>query len=93
MRLYWDCMSYAIARGSRVFDFGRSTVDSGTHRFKLQWGGQTRPLHWVYPLEQAELASGSPGGSFREQAQQIWSKLPLGLANRLGPLISPGLPW
>ena len=93
MRLYRDCLTHAIAHGSKVFDFGRSTIDSGTHRFKLQWGGRTRPLHWVYPLEQAELAPGPPGGGFKEQAQRVWSKLPLGVANRLGPLISPGLPW
>ena len=92
MRLYWECLQHAIERGSRVFDFGRSTVDAGTHRFKLQWGGQSRPLYWVYPLEHAEVATGREGG-LREAAQRTWSRLPLGIANRLGPLISPGLPW
>ena len=38
MRLYWELLSQAIARGCKSFDFGRSTVDSGTYRFKQQWG-------------------------------------------------------
>ena len=92
MRLYWECLRLAIERGSRVFDFGRSTVDAGTHRFKLQWGGKSRPLYWVYPLEPVGAAD-RPEGGLREAAQRTWSRLPLGIANRLGPLISPGLPW
>ena len=92
MRLYWECMQHAIERGSRVFDFGRSTVDAGTHRFKLQWGGQSRPLYWAYPLESTVSVPG-PEGGLRDRAQRTWSRLPLGIANRLGPLISPGLPW
>jgi len=91
MRLYWECLAHAIGRGSRVFDFGRSTLDSGTYRFKLQWGGRPRTLHWVYPL----AASAPPAGHGRlaEVARRVWSRLPLPIANRLGPWISPGLPW
>lgn len=92
MRLYWECLLYAISRGSRVFDFGRSTVDSGTYQFKLQWGGRPRQLHWVYPLAAGEP---EPAGSGRmmQRARSLWSRLPLPVANALGPLVSPGLPW
>jgi serine/alanine adding enzyme len=93
MRLYWECLKFAIGRGSKVFDFGRSSVDAGTHRFKMQWGGETRPLYWVYPLETPAGDQLPASSGMREAAQAIWSKLPLGLANRLGPMISPGLPW
>ena len=92
MRLYWECMTHAIERGSRCFDFGRSTVDAGTYRFKLQWGGQPRPLYWVYPLEPAGPAAGGHGRLI-SRAQAAWSQLPRPVANTLGPLISPGLPW
>ncbi len=92
MRLYWECLVQAIARGSRVFDFGRCTVDSGTHRFKLQWGGQSRQLHWSYPLASIETPRLGQGW-WIERARELWSRLPLPIANRLGPLISPGLPW
>lgn len=92
MRLYWECLVHGIGRGSRVFDFGRSTVDSGTYRFKLQWGGQPRPLYWGYPLA-ADQAPQSGQGWLLNRARSLWTRLPLPIANRLGPLISPGLPW
>jgi FemAB-related protein (PEP-CTERM system-associated) len=92
MRLYWECLVHAIDRGSRVFDFGRSTVDAGTYRFKLQWGGRPRPLYWVYPLD-PRAARGSGHGKWVARAQATWSRLPLPVANRIGPWISPGLPW
>ena len=40
----------SIERGSRWFDFGRSTPGSGTYDFKLRWGGKVRQLYWVYPV-------------------------------------------
>lgn len=92
MRLYWECLVYAIGRGSRVFDFGRSTINSGTHQFKLQWGGCSRQLYWCYPLAASGPAP-SDQGRFVARARALWSRLPLPIANRLGPLISPGLPW
>lgn len=92
MRLYWECLTHAIERGARVFDFGRSTVDAGTYRFKLQWGAVPRPLYWIYPLEPADLPAGGRN-RLAERAQAAWSRLPRPVANALGPLISPGLPW
>src|SRR5207247_15197 len=47
MLLYWSFMEQMIARGMRVFDFGRCTAGSGTHRFKQQWGGADVPLPWL----------------------------------------------
>lgn len=92
MRLYWECLAQAIARGSRVFDFGRSTVDAGTYRFKVQWGGVPRPLYWIYPLETTAAPAAARKGLIG-RAQAGWSRLPLSVANALGPMISPGLPW
>lgn len=92
MRLYWECLVHAIGRGSRVFDFGRSTVDAGTYRFKLQWGSQPRQLYWIYPLAAAD-APAAGQGRLLARAQAAWSRLPLPVANALGPWISPGLPW
>lgn len=93
MRLYWECLKLAILRGSRWFDFGRCSVGSGTHDFKLQWGGTTRQLHWIYPLQdRANMQSGSPG-ILRRHGATLWKKLPLPVATALGSRISPGLPW
>ena len=37
MLLYWNLLERAVERGQSLFDFGRSTPDSGTYQFKKQW--------------------------------------------------------
>jgi serine/alanine adding enzyme len=96
MKLYWELLSQAIGRGCKSFDFGRSTVDSGTYKFKLQWGAQPVPLHW-YRWERHGGAHATSSGEERGRALQlataIWQRLPLPVANALGPLVSGALPW
>lgn len=96
MKLYWELLSYAISRGCKSFDFGRSTIDSGTYRFKLQWGAEPTPLYW-YRWERHGRTQDTAGGEERGKAMQlataIWQRLPLPIANTLGPLISGSLPW
>jgi serine/alanine adding enzyme len=88
MKLYWESLALAIERGARSFDFGRSTRDSGTFRFKQQWGAQPVQLYWHRwdrdPQSEGRLMS---------YAVSVWQRLPLGIANALGPFVSPGLPW
>ncbi len=94
MRLYWEVLQLAIARGCRRFDFGRSTRDTGTHRFKEQWGAQPVQLHWHRWAARHESSPGADGEPRRfALATRAWSKLPLPVANWLGPFISPRLPW
>jgi FemAB-related protein (PEP-CTERM system-associated) len=96
MKLYWELLSQAIGRGCTSFDFGRSTVDSGTDRFKRQWGAQPMPLHWCRWERQRsghEVPTGAQPGKAMQLATTIWQRLPLGIANTLGPLISGALPW
>jgi FemAB-related protein (PEP-CTERM system-associated) len=91
MLLYWEFMRETILRGGRVFNFGRSTPGESTHRFKLQWGGRTEPLPWVvYGGESA--GDGSPGRLART-ASNLWRKLPLPVANAVGPVLARQLPW
>ena len=96
MKLYWEVLALAIERGCSVFDFGRSTIDSGTDRFKRQWGAQPVPLYW-YRWERAHqgsnVAASEGKGRGRQLATAIWQRLPLQVANTLGPLISGALPW
>jgi FemAB-related protein (PEP-CTERM system-associated) len=96
MRLYWDVLVSAIERGCDSFDFGRSSVDSGTFRFKQQWGAQPLPLHW-YRWDRSPAAADAPrssaDGRLMRLATAIWQRMPLRLANALGPWVSPALPW
>jgi len=93
MLLYWEVLKHAIETGRRVFDFGRSTVDSGTYRFKKQWGAQPIQLNWHYWLrEKGELPQLNPQNPKFRLAVTIWQKLPVAVANALGPRIVKHLP-
>jgi len=93
MLLYWSCMEEAIGRGLEIFNFGRCTPGEGTHRFKLQWGGYDEPLHWRrWPAGPAAEEADDKGALF-ERAIDVWQRLPLGIANRIGPMVSRRLPW
>jgi serine/alanine adding enzyme len=92
MRLYWEALQLAIARGCQVFDFGRCTQDSNTYRFKHQWGAQPLQLYWHCPPGQAAEQGSKTRGQL-ELAVKAWSKLPLPVANWLGPHVTARLPW
>jgi FemAB-related protein (PEP-CTERM system-associated) len=94
MKLYWECMAFVIERGCSRFDFGRSTVDSGTFRFKAQWGAKPCQLYWHRWERNGQHGEDSPGaGRLRSLVARVWRTLPLPVANAIGPLVSPRLPW
>jgi serine/alanine adding enzyme len=94
MLLYWSFMERMIQRGLGVFNFGRCTPDGGTHRFKKQWG-DTRdvPLPWAQWSPQGVTATpNADGGPLLRLATRAWSRLPLPVANTLGPRLARALP-
>src|SRR5690606_17395919 len=52
MLMYWHALTHAIELGCRFFDFGRSSKDSGTYRFKRQWGAVPAQHYWHVWLPQ-----------------------------------------
>lgn len=93
MLLYWEVLREALAQGCSCFDFGRSSVDSGTYRFKQQWGATPRQLYWHYWLRSAgEPPRLNPHNPKYRLAVHVWSRLPVTLANWLGPVVVKGLP-
>jgi FemAB-related protein (PEP-CTERM system-associated) len=93
MRLYWEMLRHSIARGARAFDFGRSSADSGTHKFKAQWGAVARQLHWYYWLpEGAGIPKLNHSNPKYELAAKAWRRMPLWSANLIGPWIVRNLP-
>ena len=92
MLLYWTLMEAMIERGATTFNFGRCSPGGGTHRFKLQWGGEDEQLHWTRWSPGGDGAPPSAEGGLYQTAISMWQKLPLPVANALGPLISRGLP-
>ncbi|MGH7411926.1 MAG: FemAB family XrtA/PEP-CTERM system-associated protein, partial [Candidatus Methylomirabilis sp.] len=91
--LYWEVIKRACDYGYRYFDFGRSTVGSGTSHFKKQWGAEVKPLHWQYILlngkKMPQLNPSNPRFKF---LIGVWKRLPLRIANWLGPRIVRNLP-
>jgi FemAB-related protein (PEP-CTERM system-associated) len=93
MLLYWSALRYAVRSGFRRFDFGRSTKDSGTYRFKEQWGASPQPLHWYYVLAARQvLPDLRPSNPKYRLAVRLWQRLPLPVANLLGPHLVKNLP-
>lgn len=88
MLLYWNLLEYAADHQCQTFDFGRSTPDEGTYKFKAQWGAAPHPLPWHTILPNGKSEQTKPAsGNNRALAEKIWQKLPLSLANFLGPQI------
>jgi len=93
MYLYWQILTYAIETGCKTFDFGRSTIDAGTYKFKKQWGAEPQQCYWYHWVpEGGKLPNLSPSNSKFELAIKYWKKLPLPVANLLGPKLVKNLP-
>lgn len=92
MLLYWGMMQEAIARGLTVFNFGRCTPGGPTHRFKEQWGGADAALPWISWSSRGEAGTPSPDSPAYRTAVNAWKRLPLGVANLLGPALARHFP-
>ena len=92
MLLYWQGMVSGCEDGYSVFDFGRSTPGSGPHRFKTQWGGETLPLHWYYAKGTGDIPNVDPGNPRFAVLVEGWKRLPVPLANVLGPFLTRSIP-
>ena len=91
-RMYFELMRHARERGCHRFDFGRSKIGSGPFAFKKNWGFEPRPLayaKWIAPG--CQVRSTDPTSDSNAAKIALWQKLPLGLANRIGPFIARGL--
>ena len=91
--MFWAALEYAFKQECRVFDFGRSSVGSGTYEFKRGWMAKSEPLNWQYAM--------LDGGQIPEPAVQhsrfrvlvkLWKRLPMPIANTIGPLVRRYIP-
>lgn len=92
MGLYWQFMERAAADGARVFNFGRCSPGGGTHKYKLQWGGRDEQLWWYQHAESLSASTPSPDDGAFSWGPRLWRKLPLPVANILGPRIVKFIP-
>lgn len=93
MFMYWHILRYAINQKAAFFDFGRSSVDAGTFKFKLQWGAKPVPLIWNYWLkDREELPELNPNNPKYKLAISLWQKMPVWLTKLIGPHLVKNLP-
>jgi len=91
--LYWGAIRRACEQGCQEFHFGRSTMGSGNYRFKKQWGAQDQRLYYQYWLaEGTEMPDLNPHSPRYRLAVALWRRLPIAVANALGPWIVRGIP-
>ena len=85
---YWELMRRACARGLKVFDYGRSKQGTGSFAFKKNWGFEPRPLHYEYCLYKRDaIPQNNPSNAKYKLLIATWRRMPIGLANWLGPFI------
>lgn len=90
--MYWALIEHGRARGLTLFDFGRSKLGTGPYAFKKNWGFEPSPLHYEFRLaDGAAMPDLNPNSPKYRAMTKIWARLPLWLANRLGPPLARGL--
>ena len=90
--MYVSLMRHARVRGCTAFDFGRSKPGTGAFAYKKNWGFDPQPL--AYAIRTADGVAPREVNPLNPKYQakiKAWQKLPLWLANRLGPPIARGL--
>ena len=84
---------WAIRRGLRRFDLGRSRRDAGAVKFKRNQGFESEPLHYRYGLVRSKnLPSFNPSNPRTELLRKTWARLPGWLCTRLSTRLSRMLP-
>jgi FemAB-related protein (PEP-CTERM system-associated) len=90
--MYWEVMRHAAARGARMFDFGRSKVGTGSFAFKKNWGFVPAPLQYCFHLAPgAVVPEVNPLNPKFKLFIAVWKRLPLPVANLLGPHVVRGV--
>lgn len=90
--MYFALMRDAREKGCTRFDFGRSKVGTGPFAYKKNWGFEPQPLAYARWLAPGEAPRDMNPNSAKYRLQvDLWKKLPLWAANRIGPLIARGL--
>ncbi|MBU6268115.1 MAG: FemAB family PEP-CTERM system-associated protein [Sphingomonadales bacterium] len=91
-RMYFELMLHARRKGCTHFDFGRSKTRSGAYDFKRNWGFEPEPLSYAaWTAPGCEVRDADPTSAKHKLQIAVWQKLPLRVANTLGPWIARGL--
>ena len=90
--MYWAQMRRAAQKGIQLFDFGRSKTGTGAYDYKKYWGFEPQALVYHYHLVTAtEMPDMNPNNPKFRLVTKAWQKLPLPMANLLGPVLAGNL--
>ncbi|MEX1198495.1 MAG: FemAB family XrtA/PEP-CTERM system-associated protein [Pseudohongiellaceae bacterium] len=90
--MYWELMRRSADEGLTGFDFGRSKRDTGPYRFKKNWGFNPQPLPYEYYLVAAgAVPDVNPANPRYRLLVNTWRRLPVPLANLIGPPLARSL--
>jgi FemAB-related protein (PEP-CTERM system-associated) len=92
MMMYWRLLERSIGRGQGVFDFGRSTTDGPTFKYKKQWGAESHSAVWQYWAPAGGVGDLRPDNPRFRLAIRAWQHLPVCVTRLLGPTIVRGIP-
>lgn len=92
MLMYWELLKRAVERGQTTFDFGRSSEDGSTYRFKKQWGASPHPTNWMFYQRHGEVNQLRPENASLQRLIQAWKQLPVWVTRIIGPSIVRGIP-
>lgn len=85
---YWELMRRACEREIKVFDYGRSKQGTGSYSFKKNWGFEPQPLFYEYCLYKRDsIPQNNPNNAKYKLLIETWRRMPIGIANWLGPFI------
>lgn len=91
--MYWQLMKFGCDNGYRLFDFGRSKINTGAHDFKRHWGFEPEPLPYQYFLNgRDEIPDLSPANPKYQGKIALWKKLPFWATKIMGPYIVKYIP-
>lgn len=92
-RMYYALMCHArVAKACTRFDFGRSKTGSGPWNYKKNWGFTPEPITYArWSAPGAAPRDVDPTSEAYSRKIDLWKKLPLPVANAIGPVIARGL--
>ena len=89
---YWELMRRAGEEGATLFDYGRSKIGTGPYDFKRNWGFTPQALAYEYRLVRAtRVPENNPLNPKYRAFIALWRRMPLALANRIGPMLARSL--
>lgn len=90
--VFYQSIREAIRHGCSQFDFGPSRNDSGSIFFKKKWGGRPIPLARQYFPVKGGIPDSNPRSRKFSWPTAAWKRLPLWVANGLGPQVVRWIP-